>query len=313
MPARDVENLEVGGHTVRISNPDKILFPESGITKREYVDYYRRIAPFMLSHIQRRPLSMQRFPDGIGSELFFQKELPDYFPDYFERVDVKPEETETKLYGTVDNEASIVYLANLVTIPHIWMSCVEHLRRPDRLVWDLDPSGMGFDKVKVAAKLLRYLLGELGLESYPMVTGSRGIHLVVFIEPEFDVGDTFEFTKGVAQLITRKLPQLFTVTYAKSRRGRKIYIDYHRNASEQTAVSPYAVRAIEGAPIAVPVSWNDVDDEELDAQSFTIREAPSKFEADGEPWSGTERKVGIGEARKKLARLLEESRLAGGS
>lgn len=310
MPPRDVESLDVGGHEVRISNPDKILFPESGITKREYVDYYRRIAPYMLSHIQRRPLSMQRFPDGLGGELFFQKEIPDYFPDYFERVDVKPDEPESKLYGIVTNEASIVYLANLVTIPHIWMSCAEHLRRPDRLVWDLDPSGMGFDKVKVAAKLLRYLLGELGLESYPMVTGSRGIHVVVFITPQFEVEDTFEFTKGVAQLITRKLPQLFTVTYTKSRRGRKIYIDYHRNVYEQTAVAPYAVRAVKGAPVAWPVRWEDVDDDELDAQSFTIRDAAAKLEAQDEPWSGVEEKVEIGGAREKLARLLEESKLA---
>ena len=310
MPTRDVERLEVDGHEVKISNPDKILFPDSGITKREYVDYYRRIAPYMMSHVQRRPLSMQRFPDGVGGQLFFQKELPDYFPEYFERVDVKPDAAEEKLYGTVSNAASIVYLANLVTIPHIWMSCVEHLRRPDRLVWDLDPSGMGFDKVKVAAKLLRYLLGELGLESYPMVTGSRGIHVVVFVEPEFEVDDTFEFTKGVAQLITRKLPQLFTVAYAKSRRGRKIYVDYHRNASEQTAASPYAVRAVEGAPVAIPVTWDEVDDEQLDAQSFTVRNAGDRLESEGEAWSGFETKMKIGDARAKLAELLQDSRLA---
>lgn len=309
MPARRVERLTVGDHDVRISNPDKILFPESGITKREYVDYYRRIAPYILSHIQRRPLSMQRFPDGVGGELFFQKELPDYFPDFFERVDVKPEEEETKLYGTVVNEASVVYLANLVTIPHIWMSCVEHLRRPDRMVWDLDPSGVGFDGVKVAAKLLRYLLGELGLESHPMVTGSRGIHVVVFVEPDYDVSDTFEFTKGVAQLITRKLPQLFTVAYAKARRGRKIYIDYHRNAYEQTAAAPYAVRAIDGAPVALPVSWEEVDGEELDAQSFTIRNAPERVADRGEPWSGSAARFDVGPAREKLAELLESSRL----
>lgn len=310
MPARDVERLTIGEHDVRISNPDKVLFPERGITKREYVDYYRRVAPYMLSHIRHRPLSMQRFPEGVGGELFFQKELPEYFPDFFERVDVKPEEEEEKLYGTAVNEASIVYLANLVTIPHIWMSCVDHLRRPDRLVWDLDPSEMGFDKIKVAAKLLRYLLGELGLESYPMITGSRGIHVVVFIEPAHDVDVTFAFTKGVAQLITRKLPQLFTVQYAKSRRGRKIYIDYHRNAYEQTAVAPYAVRAMDYAPVSLPVSWEEVDSDELDAQSFTIHTAPDRLEERGEPWSGDQQRVSISSARDRLSELLEASRLA---
>lgn len=310
MPTRNAVKLTVGEHDVRISNPDKVLFPESGITKREYVDYYRLIAPYLVKHIRHRPLSMQRFPEGVGGELFFQKELPDYFPDFFQRVNVKPGEDEPKLYGTVVNEASVVYLANLVTIPHIWMSCVEHLRNPDRLVWDLDPSGMGFDKVKIAAKLLRYLLGELGLESHPMVTGSRGIHVVVFAEPAYDVSDTFEFTKGVAQLITRKLPQLFTVEYSKSRRGQKIYVDYHRNAYEQTAAAPYAVRAIEGAPVAMPVSWEEVDTDELDPQSFTIRNAPERLEAGGERWSGAAEKQDIGPARDKLAELLDSSRLA---
>src|SRR5690606_30272603 len=132
--------------------------------------------------------------------------------------------------------------------------------KPDRMVWDLDPMGLGFDRVKTAAKLLRYLLGELGLECYPMVTGSRGIHVVVFMVPEYEVEEAFDFTRGVAQLIARKLPQLFTVEYTKSRRGKKIYIDCHRNVYAQTAVAPYAVRAIEGGPVAFPVRWEDVDD-----------------------------------------------------
>ncbi len=310
MSSRRTESVTVGDQEIRISNPGKILFPESGITKRDFVEYYRRIAPYILSHIRNRPLSMQRFPDGIGGEFFFQKELPEYFPDFFERVDVKPDEDEEKLYGTVTNEASVVYLANLVTIPHIWMSCVEHLRRPDRLVWDLDPSGLGFKEVKTAAKLLRYLLGELGLESYPMVTGSRGIHVVVFIEPEHDVSDVFEFAKGVAQLITRKLPQLFTVEYSKSKRGRKIYIDVHRNAYEQTAVAPYAVRAIEGAPVALPVRWEDVEDAGLEATSFTMYTAPERIESEGEPWTGDEGKQALGPAQERLAELLGAKRTA---
>lgn len=303
--------MKVGPHTVPISNPEKVLFPESGITKREFVEYYRRVAPYMLSHVRHRPISMQRFPDGIHGEMFFQKELPEYFPDFFERVDVQPDENETKLYGTIVNEASIVYLGNLVTIPHIWMSCVDHLRRPDRLVWDLDPMGLGFDKVKTAAKLLRYLLGEIGLESHPMLTGSRGIHVVVFIEPEHEVDEVFSFTKGVAQLITRKLPQLFTVTYTKSRRGRKIYIDYHRNVYAQTAVAPYAVRALERAPVALPISWDDIDDEDLEAQSFTIHTALERLETKGPSWTGEAKQSALEPARERVTDLLERSRLAG--
>jgi bifunctional non-homologous end joining protein LigD len=209
------------------------------------------------------------------------------------------------------NEESIVYLANLVTIPHIWMSCVEHLREPDRMVWDLDPMGMGFDRVKSAAKLVRFLLGELGLESYPMLTGSRGIHVVVFVKPEYDVEMIFDFTRGVAQLMTRKLPQLFTVEYSKSKRGRKIYLDYHRNVYAQTAVSPYAIRAIEGAPVAMPITWEDVDSEKLTAQSFPMKAALKQLEKEGQSWTGEEKKHDLGPAKEKLERLLEATRVRG--
>lgn len=303
--------VEVCGHHVQISNPDKILYPESKISKREFVAYYERIAPLMLEHIRDRPLSMERFPEGIGGEMFYQKEVPAYFPDFVQRVDVEPDESSTKLYATAVNEASIVYLANLVTIPHIWMSCTSDLRRPDRMVWDLDPMGLSFEKVKVAAKLLRYLLGELGVEAYPMLTGSRGLHVVAFVRPEFEVEVVFEFTKQVAQLITRKLPQVFTVTYTKSRRGKKIYIDYHRNVYAQTAVAPYAVRAIEGGPVALPITWEDVADDSLDAQSFSIRNIADRLQSHGPGWSRVNRVGDLRSAREKVGRLLSESRIVG--
>jgi len=311
MPARDTETLTIGEHRVQISNSDKILFPATGITKGEYVDYYQRIAPYMLEHIRDRPLSMERFPEGIEGEKFYQKEVPKYFPKYVKRVDVKPDEETPTLYAMAENEASIVYLANLVTIPHIWMSCTSDLRKPDRMVWDLDPMDLSFAEVKMAAKLLRYLLNELGVIGYPMLTGSRGIHIVAFVPPEEDVETIFDFTKKVAQLITRKLPRLFTVTYTKSKRGKKIYVDYHRNVYAQTAVAPYAARAIEGAPIAFPVTWEDVDDDKLDAQTFTIRNVSERLDAEGISWSHIERVRDLGSARERLGELLHRSRISG--
>ena len=311
MPARDTETLTIGEHRVQISNSDKILFPATGITKGEYVDYYQRIAPYMLEHIRDRPLSMERFPEGIEGEKFYQKEVPKYFPEYVKRVDVKPDEETPTLYAMAENEASIVYLANLVTIPHIWMSCTSDLRKPDRMVWDLDPMDLSFAEVKMAAKLLRYLLNELGVNGYPMLTGSRGIHIVAFVPPEEDVETIFDFTKKVAQLITRKLPRLFTVTYTKSKRGKKIYVDYHRNVYAQTAVAPYAARAIEGAPIAFPVTWEDVDDDKLDAQTFTIRNVSERLDAEGISWSHIERVRDLGSARERLGELLHRSRISG--
>lgn len=301
--------MNVDGEYVQISNPDKILFPDSGISKGEFVEYYEQISSHMLEHIRDRPLSMERFPNGITGERFYQKEVPDYFPEFVKRVDVKETEAQPKLYATAVNRASIVYLANLVTIPHIWMSCTSDLRKPDRMVWDLDPMGLSFDKVKTAAKLLRYLLGEIGVSPYPMVTGSRGLHVVAFVRPVHDVEAIFDFTKKVAQLITRKLPQLFTVTYTKSRRGKKIYIDYHRNVYAQTAVAPYAVRALENAPIAFPVTWDDVEDAELDAQSFTIRNVFGRLTERGESWSDCATMPAIDEPLKRVEELLGNSRI----
>ncbi len=274
----------IDGQPIQISNPEKVLFPRSEITKGEYVAYYERVSPYMLEHIRNRPLSMERFPDGIEGERFYQKEVPDYFPGYVDRVDVGEENDKPKFYASAENRASIVYLANLVTIPHIWMSRKEDLRKPDRMVWDLDPMGLSFEKVKVAGKLLRYLLGEIGVMPYPMVTGSRGLHVVAFVRPVHDVETIFAFTKKVAQLITRKLPQLFTVTYTKSKRGKKIYIDYHRNVYAQTGVAPYAVRPIEGAPIAMPIDWDDLEDDALKATSFTIRNAFDRLDSAGDAW-----------------------------
>ena len=286
MPPRATDQLTVDGHSIQISNPDKILFPQAEITKGEFVAYYDRVAEYMLEHVQGRPLSMERFPDGIHGERFYQKEVPEYFPGFVDRVDVKAEEGTPKHYATAANRATIVYLANLVTIPHIWMSCKEDLRNPDRMVWDLDPMGLPFEQVKTAGKLLRYLLGEIGVTAYPMVTGSRGLHVIAFVRPVHDVDEIFDFTKKVAQLITRKLPQLFTVTYTKSKRGKKIYIDYHRNVYAQTAVAPYAVRSIEGAPIAMPIRWDDLENDELEPTSFTIRNVFERLEDAGDSWIG---------------------------
>lgn len=309
MSARATESIGVGRHSVRITNPDKVLFPESGITKREFVDYFHRTASYMLPHVRGRPISMERFPNGVRGERFFQKDAPDYFPDFVERVDVESGDGSVKQYAVIDNEASVVYLANLVTIPHIWMSRVGDLRRPDRLVWDLDPMGLAFDRVKVAAKLLRYLLNEFELECYPMLTGSRGLHVVAFIRPVYDVDVVFQFTKDIARIIARKLPQLFTAAYSKSKRGKKIYIDYHRNVYAQTAVAPYAVRALEGAPVAMPVRWKDVEEDALQADTFTIRNTTVRLDAAGDAWGDVERIDALDAARERIRSLLKESRI----
>lgn len=281
--ARKETELTVRGHRVRVSNPEKVLFPKSEITKLEYVSFYRDVARWAIPHLEGRPISLERFPSGVDGERFFQKEIPNYFPEYFRRVDVESED-EVKPYGVIDNVESLVYVANMVAVIHTWTSCADHLRRPDRIIWDMDPMNVSFEKVRAAARLFRYLLEEIGMRPYLMTSGSRGLHVVVSIEPERDTERVFAFSKDTSELIARKLPELFTTIFTKSKRGRRVYVDYLRNRYAQTAVAPYVVRAIEGAPISMPIRWEELDDQSLTPQSFTIRNAIDRLKSEGDAW-----------------------------
>lgn len=270
---------------IKISNPDKILFPESKIKKIQFVEYFRDIAQYALPFYKDRPISLERFPDGINGEVFFQKEIPEYYPDFFERVDIE-DDGKVKPYGMINNAPSLVYLANMVCIIHLWTSKKQHLRKPDKIIWDLDPSNDSFKLVKTAAKLTKYVLGELGLKPYLKMTGSRGLHLVAAIKPELDVDDVVDFAKGVGELLARKLPKVFTIEFNKKKRGNRIFVDYLRNRYGQTAAAPFAVRALENAPVALPIKWELLEDEDLDPQQFTIFNSVDEMEKNGNPWDG---------------------------
>lgn len=296
----------MAGRRVAVSNPEKVLFPESDITKKEYVGFYRDVARWALPHFRGRPISLERFPGGIEGERFFQKEIPDFFPDYFTRVDVESE-GETKPYGVIDNPESLVYVANMVAVIHTWMSCADHLDRPDRIVWDMDPMHVGFDQVRAAARLFKYLLEELGMHPYLMTSGSRGLHVVASIEPEHDTADVFTFSRETSELISRKLPQLFTTIFTRSKRGKRVYIDYLRNRSSQTAVAPYVVRSIEGGPISMPIAWDELDDESVGPQTFTLRNSIQRLKKQGDAWEGMYgTRDRLTDARDRLAKLADK-------
>ncbi len=291
-----------------LSNPDKELFPKSGITKREYVEYYRNVSKWAMPHFKGRLISLERFPSGVDGQRFFQKEIPDYFPDYFTRVDVEGDDGEVKPYGVIDSPQSLVYVANMVAVIHTWTSCADHLRQPDRIIWDMDPMQVGFDKVRAAARLLKYLLEEIGMNPFVMTTGSRGLHVVVSIEPELDTTDVFAFAKETSEVMARKLPQLFTTEFTKSKRGKRVFIDYFRNGFAQTAVAPYVVRAIEGGPISMPITWEELDDDDLGPQSFTLRNAIDKLKSDGDAWKNMyDKRDRVGDAIENLARVTSKA------
>lgn len=268
---------------VKITRADKLLFPRAGISKRELIDYYSNVAPYMLPHVRNRPVTMHRFPGGVEGETFFQKDRPDYFPEWIESRPVRKEG------GTVDmvminNAETLLYLANQVTVPHVWLSRYDKPDYPDRMIFDLDPSGGSFESVKEGALQVRdYLKDRFDLASCAMLTGSRGIHVLVPLRREKPFDEVRRFAAAVSELLAESRPDRFTTEMRKKERGGRIFLDYLRNAYAQTGVAPYAVRAIERAPVAVPVEWNELEEIESSG-AFTIRSVPDRLRSTGDPW-----------------------------
>ncbi len=261
--------MTVDGIDISISNPKKVLFPETGATKSDLASYYQDVAPLMIPLVEGRPLTLARFPSGAGMEEFYQKEAQSYFPEYINRVEVTIEEGR-RTYISADNASTLVYLANLVSVPHIWISRRPDVRCADLVVWDLDPApGITFDNLRTGARLLRHLLEEMGVKPYLKLTGSRGLHISAVLEEPRPVDTVFNFGRDTARFIAQSLPEAFTIEFAKNRRGTRIYVDYLRNRYAQSFAAPYAVRSVSTASIAMPISWDELDSD-IDARSITI-------------------------------------------
>ena len=278
--------MTIGSHEIEISNRDKVLFPDDGITKGELVDYYHRISDVMLPHIKDRPVMMQRFPDGIKGPGFYHKEAPDYFPDWIGRVSVELKEKEGRQSLVVCNDAAtLVYLADQGCItPHVWLSRGDKVNQPDRLVFDLDPEGDDFDAVRFAARALKDILEEVGLVPFVMTTGSRGLHVVTPIERSVDFDAARGFARDLANVLAGRHPDRLTTETRKENRKGRLLLDYLRNSYGQTAVPPYAVRANPGAPVATPIDWKKLGDRKLRSQSYNIRNIFRRLGHKDDPW-----------------------------
>ena len=286
--------LRFGPYSVETTNTDKILFPKSGITKGDVIDYYQRIADTMMRHLRERPLSLQRFPDGITGEGFFQKDIPDYFPDWIDRVKVE-KKGGSNIQVVCNNAATLVYLANQACLtPHVWLSSARALDRPDRLVFDLDPPGGEFAPVRQSAKLIVDVLKDLELPVYVQTTGSRGLHIVVPIDASESYDSVREFARKIAGIMVHDNPELMTVEQRKDKRGNRVFIDTGRNAYGQTMVTPYALRAHEGAPIATPIELEELDDSSLNPRRFNLKNIFRRMARRKDPW------FGIGRTAKSL-------------
>ena len=289
---------------VEISRPEKVFFPASGVTKGDLAAYYERAAEHMLPHVRDRPVSMQRFPDGIEGYGFFHKDVPDYFPEWIKRVEVGKRGGRIT-HALIRDADTLVYLANQGCItPHVWLSRADRLERPDRLIFDLDPSVEDFAAVRRAAREIGALLEELGLVSYAMATGSRGLHLWVPLRREHEFEEVRDFASAVARVMVERRPDGLTLEARKAKRGDRLLIDVNRNAWAQTAVPPYAVRPRPQAPVATPLAWEELSDSRLRPDGFTVKNLFRRLAARGDPWAGMGRRAkGLGAARKRLESL----------
>lgn len=299
------ETITVNGHEIELSNLEKVLFPQDGITKGDLIDYYRRIAQTMLPYMEGRPITMQRFPDGIEEEGFYQKEVPDYFPAWIRRVSIDVEgEGGSQPQVVCDSAATLTYLANQACItPHVWLSKVDKIRHPDRLIFDLDPPGDDFESVRSAAKSLRSVLDELDLTSLVMTTGSRGLHVIVPLDAKSDFDEVRNFAKKVATVLEKREPDRLTVETSKRERGDRLFLDYLRNSYAQHAVAPYSVRPRPGAPVATPLDWDELADEDVNSQTYNIGNIFRRLGQKSDPWKGALEKSS---SLEEPSRLLEE-------
>lgn len=280
------KTFEIQGKEVPLSKPEKEFYPDNGITKADVVDYYRRIWPHASRHASGRPMVLQRFPDGITEEGFYQKKTPDYFPGWIETIGVKiKEDGAVDPYVNCNSEATIAYLANQGCITmHLWLSKKEDLNKPDRMIFDLDPPKGDFEMVRKAAFALHSLFDEARIHSYPMVTGSKGMHVVIPIKPTAAFDEVRETARKIAENVTASAPEHFTTETSKDKRKGRVFIDYLRNSYGQTAVMPYALRAIKKAPVAVPLSWDEAKNHALHPQKYTMHNIFRRMARKEDPW-----------------------------
>jgi bifunctional non-homologous end joining protein LigD len=292
--------IRVGRHTITLTHGDRVVLPESGITKAEIVEHYHRVASRMLPHVRGRPVMMQRYPGPPGSRPIYQKATPSHFPEWIHRVTV-PKVGGTVTHLVCDEAATLVYIANQGSItPHVWLSRVEHLDRPDRMIIDLDPGSGGIEDARFAARMARELLTEAGLTPHLMATGSRGYHVVAPLRPVADFDDVRAVAFGLAEAMARRAPDRLTTEFRKNERSGRLFLDCNRNAWAQTAVPPYAVRPRPGAPVAMPLAWDELDTAEPDG--WTVRTVGERLEADADPWRGLSRHArSLDAARQWLA------------
>jgi bifunctional non-homologous end joining protein LigD len=280
--------MGVGSETavasMRLTSPGRVLWPGQGVTKLALARYYEAVAPWILPHVARRPLTLVRCPRGSGAPCFYQKHPGDQVPDLVGRVEIEERKGVTE-YAWVDSAQGLIALVQIGTLEiHVWGSHVDRVERPDVLVFDLDPDpAVSWPRVAEAARALHDRLLGLGLRSWVKTTGGKGLHVVVPIARRHEFDDAKEFSRAVAERMVADDPAGFVATMSKARRKDRIFVDWLRNGRGATAIAPYSSRAREGAPVAMPIGWDELADG-VDPGAFTVATVPALLDQRPDPW-----------------------------
>ena len=282
----------VGGHEVSLTNLDKILFPEAGLTKRDLIRYDVVMAPVLLPYLRGRGLTLTRYPNGIDGAHFWEKEVPSHAPAWLARwhhESRNPEESHT--FAVADRVAALAFLANQAAIElHPWTSRTDAPHRPTYALIDIDPGPKTtWPDVLVLARLYRTALGHLGLRGYPKVTGKRGIQVWIPVEPRYSFAETSAWVEALSRAVGATVPELISWEWSvRDRRGRA-RLDYTQNASNKTLVAPYSVRPVGSAPVSAPIDWDELDDPTLRPDGWTMTSMPARLAARGDLFAGARR------------------------
>jgi bifunctional non-homologous end joining protein LigD len=273
---------------VKLSHPEKVLFPDDGITKADLAAYYEAVAPAMVPHTKERPLNLWRWNAGIERDVVVQQAIPKGAPEWVSTVVVPRRRGGDVVHAMANDADTLRWLAQVNCItPHVWTSRADRLDRPDRIIFDLDPpdEGVEFDLIREGALALGEHLRSIGLEPYAMTSGSRGIHVLAPLRRTKGHDEVRQRAAEIGEAVAAEQETL-TTEWRKNKREGRILIDTARNTYAQTTVAPYAVRAKPGAPVATPLRWEELEDPELRADSHTLASVPARLESFGDPWKG---------------------------
>jgi DNA ligase D len=279
--------MRLGRYEVPVTNPDKLFFPEPGVTKGDLVSYYVSVAEHALPHLRRRPFHMKRFPNGVTGDFFHQKRVPANHPEYVDEVFVQFPSGHSTVFAIVDNAAALAWVANLGCIElHTWASRVPEIEKPDYLLIDLDPTTDGqWPFVRQIALVVREVMDELGLRSYAKTSGATGLHILAPIKPELEFPLVRSFAKALAVEVERRIGDqaIATTTWRVADRVG-VFVDYGQNARDRTIASAYSVRPTPDARVSAPLSWDEVAT--VEPEAFTLETMPSRIAAVGDPMRG---------------------------